>query len=45
MTIVGIACLSPERYGRWLRPLAVVLSGTLALAFGLWMQKNHWLAR
>jgi hypothetical protein len=40
MTIVGVACLFPERYGRWLRPLAVVISGVLAMAFGLWMRKN-----
>jgi hypothetical protein len=40
MMIVGVACLFPERYGRWLRPLAVAISGVLALAFGLWMQRN-----
>jgi len=38
--LVGVACLFPERYGRWLRPLAVVVSGMLALAFGLWVRKN-----
>lgn len=40
MTIVGIACLLPERHGRWLRPLAVLISGALSLAFGLWVRKN-----
>jgi hypothetical protein len=39
MTIVGVACLFPERYGRWLRPLAVVIGGLLSLAFGLWVRK------
>ena len=40
MAIVGVACLFPERYGKWLRPFAVVISGVLALAFGLWVRKN-----
>jgi hypothetical protein len=40
LVIVGVACLLPERYGRWLRPLAVVISGAIAFAFGLWAQNN-----
>ena len=40
MMIVGVACLFPERYGRWLRPLAVVISGVLAMAVGLWVRNN-----
>jgi hypothetical protein len=37
--IVGVACLFPERYGRWIRPMAVIIGGLLSLAFGLWVRK------
>jgi putative Mn2+ efflux pump MntP len=40
MVIVGGACLLPERYGKWLRPLAVIISGILAIGVGMWVRKN-----
>jgi hypothetical protein len=30
----------PERFGRWLRPLAAIAFGILSMFFGIWA-KNH----
>jgi hypothetical protein len=40
MMIMVIVCMLPERFGRWLRPLAAIAFGILSMFFGIWA-KNH----
>jgi O-antigen ligase len=35
------AMLAPEKQGKWLRPVAVIVIGGAAFAFGVWMNSSR----